>query len=137
MQAALHLAHSQHPSLPRSSVLISPTRIVLLADIVRAPLPGEVVSRSGGRQGGSSGAEPERVGGEGGGESTETHSPPKAHKTGEEEEVDAELQAEMDAARKSRVLALQLMALGSRAPRTSQVLIAYADVCCRMLQGVC
>ena len=73
-----------------------------------------------------------------GGESTETHSPPKAHTTAAaEEEVDAELQAEMDAARKSRVLALQLMALGSRAPRTSQVFIEYVGVCCRMLQGVC
>ncbi len=119
---------------------ISPTRIVLLADIVRAPLPGEGVSRSGGGQGGSSGAERDRGGGEGGGESTETHSAPKAHTTGEgeeEEEEDAELQAELDAARKSRVLALQLMALGSRAPRTSQVRIAYAHLCCRMLQGVC
>jgi hypothetical protein len=104
LQAALHLAQSQHPSLPRSSVLISPTRIVLLIDMIRCPVgtsDGHCDSKqlfpSNGWARVEEGCEARR---------------------GENEEAN-----DTEDALKLQVLALQLMALGSRAARTSQVLV--------------
>jgi hypothetical protein len=104
LQAALHLAQSQHPSLPRSSVLISPTRIVLLIDMIRCPVgtsddhcDSKQLFPSNGCAGVEEGREARR---------------------GENEEAN-----ETEDALKLQVLALQLMALGSRAARTSQVLV--------------
>ena len=110
-QAALHLAHAQHPSLPKSSVLISPTRIVLLVDIIRLPVAQK---------------EPDRqyLFGDG-------------KESADEDGGDEEEEQEREAALKSQVLALQLMALGSRMPRTSQVLVEQGlpEQLAQLLQG--
>ena len=109
LQAALHLAQSQHPSLPRSSVLISPTRIVLLIDMIRCPVgkleddyhvDSDLCSRS-----------------------LFPSDGPDGINADEADRQNSEEGSETEAALKLRVLALQLMALGSRAARTSQVLV--------------
>jgi hypothetical protein len=104
LQAALNLALAQHPSLPRSSVLISPTRIVLLIDLIRSPVP-----------------EPDEDNGRPTGD--RKHLFPGSGGEGQQEGVEAEMDTETQDAFKSQVLALQLMALGSRMQRTSQVLV--------------